>query len=71
MAFGGHAVPSGIYNGSVLAFALEQRRAGRRPPERLPPGDLVLLARTVATAFAIAAGSDLLQETWVAVDKRA
>lgn len=29
------------------------------------------LARTVAAAFAIVAGSDLLQETWVAVDKRA
>jgi hypothetical protein len=29
------------------------------------------LARTVAAAFTIVAGSDLLQETWVAVDKRA
>ncbi len=29
------------------------------------------LARTVAAAFAIVAGSDLLQEAWVAVDKRA
>jgi hypothetical protein len=29
------------------------------------------VARTVASAFAIVAGSDLLQETWVAVDKRA
>lgn len=29
------------------------------------------LARTIATAFAIVAGSDLLQEAWVAVDKRA
>jgi hypothetical protein len=29
------------------------------------------LARTVAAAFAVVAGSDLLQETWVAVDKRA
>lgn len=29
------------------------------------------LARTVAALFAIVAGSDLLQEAWVAVDKRA
>jgi hypothetical protein len=29
------------------------------------------LARTIAAAFTIVAGSDLLQETWVAVDKRA
>jgi hypothetical protein len=29
------------------------------------------VARTVAAAFTIVAGSDLLQETWVAVDKRA
>jgi hypothetical protein len=29
------------------------------------------LARTVATLFTIVAGSDLLQEAWVAVDKRA
>ncbi len=29
------------------------------------------LARTVAAAFTIVAGSDLLQEAWVAVDKRA
>ncbi len=29
------------------------------------------VARTVAAGFAIVAGSDLLQETWVAVDKRA
>jgi Protein of unknown function (DUF1360) len=28
-------------------------------------------ARTIAAAFTIVAGSDLLQETWVAVDKRA
>lgn len=28
-------------------------------------------ARTVAAAFAIVAGADLLQEAWVAVDKRA
>ena len=149
VAFGGHALLSGFYNGSVVAFALAQRRAGRGLPKRLPPGDLVLLsigtyklsrliakdrimsfarapftrlqgesdrpgevvetargrglqhaigelvvcpyclgqwigtaflvtyirepriARTVAAAFAIIAGSDLLQETWVAVDKRA
>jgi len=29
------------------------------------------LARTVASLFAVVAGSDLLQEAWVAVDKRA
>ena len=29
------------------------------------------LARTVASLFAVVAASDLLQETWVAVDKRA
>lgn len=29
------------------------------------------LARTVAAAFTVVAGSDLLQEAWVAVDKRA
>jgi hypothetical protein len=29
------------------------------------------LARTVASVFTIVAGSDLLQEAWVAVDKRA
>jgi hypothetical protein len=29
------------------------------------------LARTIAASFAIVAGSDLLQEAWVAVDKRA
>jgi len=29
------------------------------------------VARTIAAAFAVVAGSDLLQETWVAVDKRA
>jgi hypothetical protein len=29
------------------------------------------LARTVAAAFTIVAGSDMLQKTWAAVDKRA
>ena len=29
------------------------------------------LTRAVATAFTIVAGSNLLQEAWVAVDKRA
>lgn len=29
------------------------------------------LARTVAAVFAIVAGSDMLQEAWIAVDKRA
>ena len=146
---GGHAVLALAYNGSVAAFAVKQRRSGRGLPDRLPPGDLLLLsvgtyklsrliakdritsfvrapftrfkgesdrpgevleeprgagvrravgellvcpyclaqwvgtgflaaylrdprlARTVAAAFTIVAGSDLLQETWVAVDKRA
>jgi uncharacterized protein DUF1360 len=146
---GGHAVLTLVFNGSVAAFAVAQRRSGRGLPERLPPGDLFLmsvgtyklsrliakdritsfvrapftrfkgesdrpgevseeprgmglrravgellvcpyclgqwigagfvttylreprLARTVAASFAVVAGSDLLQETWVAVDKRA
>lgn len=146
---GSHALLTALFNGSIAAFALAQRRAGRPLPERVPPGDLVLLsvgtyklsrliakdrvmsfarapftrlegesdrpgevmeeprgsgtrhaigellacpyclgqwigtgflitylreprlARTVAAAFAIVAGSDMLQETWVAVDKRA
>lgn len=145
----GHAFLTTVYNGSVAAFVLAQRRSQRQLPERVPAGDLVLLsvgtyklsrliakdrvmsfarapftrfqgesdrpgevseeprggglqhaigellvcpyclgqwigtgflmtylreprlARTIATAFAIVAGSDLLQETWVAVDKRA
>lgn len=149
VAMGGHALLTGIFNGSVVAFALAQRRSGRALPERVPAGDLVLLsigtyklsrliakdrvmsfarapftrlqgeserpgevneeprgsglqhaigellvcpyclgqwvgtgflatylreprlARTVAAAFAVVAGSDLLQEAWVAVDKRA
>jgi uncharacterized protein DUF1360 len=29
------------------------------------------ITRTIATMFTVVAGSDLLQETWVAVDKRA
>jgi hypothetical protein len=139
----------GLFNGSVAAFVVAQRRSGRRLPEHVPAGDLVLLsigtyklsrliakdrimsfmrapftrlqgesdrpgevseeprgkglqhaigellvcpyclgqwvgtgllatylrdprlARTVAATFTIVAGSDLLQETWVAVDKRA
>jgi hypothetical protein len=149
VALGGHAVLVGLFNGSVAALALAQRRSGRRLPDQFPPGDLVLLsigtyklsrliakdrimsfmrapftrlegesdrpgevseeprgeglqhaigellvcpyclgqwvgtamlatylrdarlARTIAAAFTIVAGSDLLQETWVAVDKRA
>jgi hypothetical protein len=149
VALGGHAVLVGVYNGSLAAFALSQRRSGRGVPDRFPPGDLLLLsvatyklsrliakdrimafarapftrlqgeserpgevneqprgtglrhsvgellvcpfclgqwvgtglfaaylrepryARTVAVAFTIIAGSDLLQEAWVAVDKRA
>jgi hypothetical protein len=149
VALGGHAVLVGVFNGSVLALAVAQRRSGRPLPDRFPPGDLVLLsvatyklsrliakdrimaftrapftrlqgeserpgevseeprgsglrhaigellvcpyclgqwvgtgllatylrqprlARTIAAAFAVVAGSDLLQEAWVAVDKRA
>ena len=145
----GHAFLTTVYNGSVAAFVVAQRRSGRALPERVAAGDLVLLsigtyklsrliakdrimsfvrapftrfegeserpgevsetprggglqhavgellvcpyclgqwigtgflitylreprlARTIAAAFAIVAGSDLLQETWVAVDKRA
>ena len=140
---------AGVYNGSVAAFAISQRRSGRGVPDSLPRGDLLLLsvatyklsrliakdrimdfirapftrlegeserpgevneeprgtglqhavgellscpyclgqwvgtgllaaylreprfARTIAVAFTIVAGSDLLQEAWVAVDKRA
>ena len=149
VAMSGHAALTALYNGSVLAFAVNQRQSGRGLPDRFPPADLVLLAvgtyklsrlvakdrimsfarapftrfqgeserpgevveeprggglrhavgellvcpyclgqwigtgflvtylreprlaRTVAAGFAIVAGSDLLQETWVAVDKRA
>lgn len=148
-ALGGHAVLVGVFNGSVIAFALAQRRSGHRLPDRLPAGDLAMLsiatykvsrliakdrvmsfarapftrlqgeserpgevneeprgkglqhaigellvcpfclgqwvgtalfatylrdprlARTVAATFTVVAGSDLLQEAWVAVDKRA
>jgi hypothetical protein len=146
---GGHAVLTFVFNGSVLAFAVAQRRSGRSLPERMPVGDLALisvatyklsrliakdritsffrapftrykgpserpsevseeprgeglrraigelvvcpyclgqwvgtgllltylrqprLARTVAATFTVIAGSDLLQQAWVAVDKRA
>jgi hypothetical protein len=139
----------GVFNGSVIAFALAQRRSGHRLPDRFPAGDLAMLsiatykvsrliakdrvmsfarapftrlqgeserpgevneeprgkglqhaigellvcpfclgqwvgtalfatylrdprlARTVAATFTVVAGSDLLQEAWVAVDKRA
>ena len=149
VAMSGHAALTAIFNGSVAAFALAQRRSGRQLPEHVPAGDLVLLsigtyklsrliakdrvmsfarapltrlkgeserpgevseeprgsgmrhavgellvcpyclgqwvgtgflvtylrdprlARTIASAFTIVAGSDLLQEAWVAVDKRA
>jgi Protein of unknown function (DUF1360) len=145
----GHAFLTLVFNGSVAALAVAQRRSGRPLPERFPAGDLLLLsvgtyklsrliakdritsfvrapftrfkgesdrpgevseeprggglqqaigellvcpyclgqwvgtgflaaylrepeiARTVAAMFAVVAGSDLLQETWVAVDKRA
>lgn len=145
----GHAFLTTVYNGSVAALVVAQLRSGRKLPERIPAGDLVLLsigtyklsrliakdrimsfarapftrfqgeserpgevseeprgggvqhavgellvcpyclgqwigtaflatylreprlARTIASAFTIVAGSDLLQETWVAVDKRA
>jgi hypothetical protein len=144
-----HAALTFAFNGSVVAFALLQRRSRRGLPERIPVGDLALtsvgtyklsrliakdritsffrapftrykgpserpsevseeprgggirravgelvvcpyclgqwvgtgflltylrqprLARTVAAAFTIVAGSDLLQQGWVAVDKRA
>jgi hypothetical protein len=33
-----------VYNGSVAAFVLAQRRSGRPLPERIPPGDLALLS---------------------------
>ena len=146
---GGHAALTLVFNGSVAALAVAQRRSGRPLPERFPAGDLVLLsvgtyklsrliakdritsfvrapftrfkgesdrpgevseeprgeglrqaigellvcpyclgqwvgtgflatylrepriARTVAAMFTVVAGSDLLHETWVAVDKRA
>jgi hypothetical protein len=146
---GAHAALTFVFNGSVLAFAVAYRRAGRRLPERVPVGDLALisigtyklsrliakdritsffrapftryvgeserpsevseeprgeglrraigellvcpyclgqwigtallltylrdprLARTVASTFTIVAGSDLLQEAWIAIDKRA
>lgn len=149
VALGGHALLVGVYNGSLAAFAISQRRSGRGLPERLPAGDLLLLsvatyklsrliakdritsflrapftrykgeserpsevseeargrgfrravgellvcpyclgqwvgtgflavylreprlARTLAVLFTIVSGSDLLQEAWVAVDKRA
>ena len=148
-ALGGHAVLVGLFNGSVAALALAQRRSGRPLPDRFPPGDLVLLsigtyklsrliakdrimafarapftrlegeserpgevsetprgeglqhaigellvcpyclgqwvgtgllatylrqprlARTIAATFTIVAGSDLLQQGWIALDKRA
>jgi hypothetical protein len=146
---GGHAALTALFNGSVGALALAQRRSSKRLPERVPVGDLALLsigtyklsrliakdritsfvrapftrfkgesdrpgevseeprgkglrlaigellvcpyclgqwigtaflatyvreprvARTIASAFTVIAGSDLLQEAWVAVDKRA
>ena len=148
-ALGGHAVLTVVFNGTVAALAAAQRRSGRPLPERVPPGDLLLLsigtyklsrliakdritsfvrapftrfqgesdrpgevseeprgeglrraigellvcpyclgqwvgtgflaaylrepkiARTVASVFTVVAGSDVLQETWIAVDKRA
>jgi hypothetical protein len=144
-----HAALTLAYNGSLLAYAAAHRRSRRSLPERVPAGDLALLAvatyklsrliakdrntsffrapftryegeserpsevsevprgdglrraigelmvcpyclgqwigtaflltylreprlaRTVAALFTIVAGSDLLQEGWVAVDKRA
>jgi hypothetical protein len=149
VALGGHAALVGVFNGSVAAFTVAQKRSGHRLPDRFSPGDLLLLsigtyklsrliakdrimgfmrapftrlegesdrpgevseaphgeglrhaigellvcpyclgqwvgtgllatylreprvARTIAALFTIVAGSDLLQETWVAVDKRA
>lgn len=146
---GAHAVLMAVYGGSVVAFGAAQRRSGRGLPERVPPGDILLLsiatyklsrliakdrvasfirapftrfraeserpgevleeprgeglqhaigellvcpyclgqwigtallatylrdprlARTVSASFAIVAGSDVLQEAWIAVDNRA
>ena len=41
---GGHAFLTSVYNGSVAAFVVAQRRSGRGLPERVPLGDLVLLS---------------------------
>src|SRR5947199_8966478 len=40
----GHALLTGIFNGSVAALALAHHRSGRELPERYPAGDLVLLS---------------------------
>ena len=146
---GGHALLTLMFNSSVAALVVAQRRSGQPLPERFPAGDLFLLsvgtyklsrliakdritsfvrapftrftgesdrpgevseeprgegvqqaigellvcpyclgqwvgtgflaaylrepriARTIAAMFTVIAGSDVLQETWVAVDKRA
>ena len=146
---GGHAALTATFSGSVAGLAVAFRRAGRRLPERVPAGDIGLLAiatyklsrliskdkvtgflrapftrykgeserpgevveeprgsglrraigellvcpyclaqwvgtglmalylfsprlaRVTASLFTIVAGSDLLQQAWVAVDKRA
>lgn len=146
---GGHATLTIAFNAGVAAYALYYRRTDRSLPDRVPAGDLALLAvgtyklsrliakdritaffrspftrykgpserpsevseeprgsglrraigellvcpyclgqwvgtaylmsylrqprlaRTVASAFAIVAGSDLLHQAWVALDKRA
>src|SRR5947199_862189 len=44
VAMSGHAALTTLFNGSVAAFALAQRRSGRELPERVPAGDLVLLS---------------------------
>src|SRR5947209_14530381 len=144
-----HAALTFVFNGAVLTYAVAYRRAGRPLPERVPVGDLALLAvgtyklsrliakdritgffrapftrfqgesdrpsevdeeprgeglrraigelvvcpyclgqwvgtafvmtylreprlaRTVAAVLAIVAGSDMLHQAWIAVDKRA
>jgi Protein of unknown function (DUF1360) len=144
-----HATLTFVFNGSVVAYALAYRRSRHSLPERVPPGDIALLAigtyklsrliakdritsffrapftrytgesdrpseveeeprgdglrraigelvtcpyclgqwvgtaylltylrkprlaRAVAAVFTVVSGSDLLQEAWVAVDKRA
>src|SRR5438067_2534919 len=41
---GAHAVLTGVFNGSVLAYAVAFRRSGRGLPDRIPPADLALIA---------------------------
>jgi hypothetical protein len=41
---GGYAAVAAVFNAAVVAFVLAQRRSGRRPPQRIPLSDVVLLA---------------------------